>query len=70
MHGPPKPQRLYPDLSNLMQTETSETEFTCESSEPETATLEEKTETETDGEFYLQVGNFFWLTVVVLFYNL
>ncbi|XP_051173713.1 anillin isoform X3 [Leptopilina boulardi] len=45
----PKPGNLYPDLTGIEESTTdSETEFTVGSTEPETATLEEQTETEAD----------------------
>ncbi|XP_018396639.1 PREDICTED: actin-binding protein anillin [Cyphomyrmex costatus] len=46
---PPKPGSLYPNLSEIETTESeSDTEYTVDSSEPVTATFDEKTETETD----------------------
>lgn len=48
---PPKPGSLYPNLSEIEITESSsDTEYTVDSSEPVTATLDEKTETETETE--------------------
>ena len=55
---PPKAGNLYPDLTGIEASTTdSETEFTVGSTEPETATLEEPTETETEADYYVQVGN-------------
>ncbi|XP_015592644.1 anillin isoform X2 [Cephus cinctus] len=58
----PKPGNLYPDLSNIecitttttTETET-ETEYTVEDTEPETATLDEQTESDTvtEAEYYV-----------------
>ncbi|XP_025988888.2 anillin isoform X2 [Solenopsis invicta] len=48
---PPKQGSLYPNLSDIDVTESeSDTEFTVDSSEPVTATLDENTETETASE--------------------
>lgn len=50
----PKPGNLYPDLTGIEESTTdSETEFTVGSTEPETATLEEPTETETEADYYV-----------------
>lgn len=51
----PKPGNLYPDLTGIDETTDSETEFTVGSTEPETATLEEPTETETEADYYVEV---------------
>ncbi|XP_011867270.1 PREDICTED: actin-binding protein anillin isoform X2 [Vollenhovia emeryi] len=46
---PPKPGALYPNLSEIENTESdSDSEYTVDSTEPVTATLDEKTETETE----------------------
>lgn len=50
----PKPGNLYPDLTGIDETTDSETEFTVGSTEPETATLEEPTETETEADYYVE----------------
>ncbi|XP_043484341.1 anillin isoform X1 [Leptopilina heterotoma] len=51
----PKPGNLYPDLTGIEESTTdSETEFTVGSTEPETATLEEPTETETEADYYVE----------------
>ncbi|XP_033212205.1 anillin-like isoform X2 [Belonocnema kinseyi] len=53
----PKFGNLYPDLTGVEASTTdSETEFTVGSTEPETATLEEptETETETEADYYLR----------------
>lgn len=57
--APPKPGHIYPNLSeieNTTETET-ETEYTVNSTEAETATLDERTDTETgtEAEYYVQV---------------
>ena len=53
--SPPKPGNLYPDLSALESSENdTETEYTVGTTEPETATVDELTETETeDADYYL-----------------
>ncbi|KAL0119977.1 hypothetical protein PUN28_007979 [Cardiocondyla obscurior] len=46
---PPKPGSIYPNLSEIETTESeSDTEYTVDSTEPVTATLDEKTETESE----------------------
>ncbi|KOC69784.1 Actin-binding protein anillin [Habropoda laboriosa] len=56
--APPKPGRLYPNLSDIENTTETETdtEYTINSTEAETATLDEKTDTETgtEAEYYVQ----------------
>ncbi|XP_018347343.1 PREDICTED: actin-binding protein anillin isoform X4 [Trachymyrmex septentrionalis] len=48
---PPKPGSLYPNLSEIEITESeSDSEYTVDSTEPVTATFDEKTETETETE--------------------
>ncbi|XP_011311247.1 actin-binding protein anillin isoform X2 [Fopius arisanus] len=44
--SPPKPGHLYPDLTNLesSETETTDTEYTLGTTEPETATLDESSD--------------------------
>lgn len=55
--SPTRTSRLYPDLTNLSSSETeTETEFTIESTEAETATLDEATETGTEAEYYVKVS--------------
>ncbi|KYM87204.1 Actin-binding protein anillin [Atta colombica] len=56
---PPKPGSLYPNLSEIEITESeSDSEYTVDSTEPVTATFDEKTETETETEteadYYIQ----------------
>ncbi|XP_071558799.1 anillin-like isoform X2 [Temnothorax nylanderi] len=60
---PPKPGSLYPNLSEIEATESesvtesdSDTEYTVDSTEPVTATLDEKTETETasEADYYIR----------------
>lgn len=58
----PKPGSLYPNLSEIEATESgSSSEYTVDSTEPVTATLDEETETETESEtvteadYYIQV---------------
>lgn len=58
---PPKPGALYPNLSEIEATESeSDTEYTVDSTEPATATLDEKTETETEtaseADYYIRVN--------------
>ncbi|CAL1683305.1 unnamed protein product [Lasius platythorax] len=55
----PKPGSLYPNLSEIETTESEgDSEYTVDSTEPVTATLDEKTETEsetaTEAEYYIQ----------------
>lgn len=45
--APPKQGSVYPNLENIELTTESESESTYETSEPITATLDEKTETDT-----------------------
>ncbi|XP_014485813.1 PREDICTED: actin-binding protein anillin-like isoform X2 [Dinoponera quadriceps] len=45
--APPKPKSLYPNLENIELTTESDTESTYDTSEPATATLDEKSETDT-----------------------
>lgn len=57
---PPKPGSLYPNLSEIEITESeSDTEYTVDSTEPVTATLDENTETETEttseADYYIRV---------------
>lgn len=58
--APPKPGRLYPNLSEIESAaETvTDTEYTVNSTEAETATLDEKSgiETSTEAEYYVEVG--------------
>lgn len=54
---PPKPGALYPNLSEIEVTESeTDTEYTAESTEAVTATLEEKSDTETvsEADYYVQ----------------
>lgn len=61
---PPKPGSLYPNLSEIEATTTeeseSESQYTENSTEPVTATLDERSDSETDtateAEFYVQVN--------------
>lgn len=54
---PPKPGTLYPNLSEIEVTESeTDSEYTVDSSEPVTATLDEtETETATEDDYYVQV---------------
>lgn len=57
---PPKPGSLYPNLSEIEATESdSDSEYTVDSTEPVTATLDERSETETDtvseADYYIRV---------------
>ncbi|XP_076641319.1 anillin isoform X3 [Halictus rubicundus] len=58
--APPKPGHLYPNLSDIENTTETDTEYTVNStvnsSEAETATLDEKTDTEsaTEAEYYVK----------------
>lgn len=58
--APPKPGHLYPNLSEIESATESvtDTEYTVNSTEAETATLDEKsgTETCTEAEYYVEVG--------------
>lgn len=56
----PKPGSLYPNLSEIETTESEDdSEYTIDSTEPVTATLDEKTETEsetaTEADYYIEV---------------
>lgn len=56
----PKAGSLYPNLSDIEVTESEvDSEYTIDSTEPVTATLDEKTETEsettTEADYYIQV---------------
>lgn len=66
---PPKPGALYPNLSEIEVTESeTDTEYTAESTEAVTATLEEKSDTETvsEADYYVQVKEFLkWSSVCV-----
>lgn len=63
----PKPGNLYPDLTGIEESTTdSETEFTVGSTEPETATLEEQTETEAD--YYVEVKEIFFSIEILFIY--
>jgi actin-binding protein anillin len=55
---PPKPGALYPNLSEIEVTESgTDTEYTVDSTEAVTATLDERsdTETPTEADYYIQV---------------
>ncbi|XP_043499901.1 anillin isoform X2 [Polistes fuscatus] len=55
--SPPKPGKLYPSLSDIEISTETETEYTVNSTEPVTATLEENTtesESFTEAEYYVE----------------
>ncbi|XP_015175372.1 PREDICTED: actin-binding protein anillin-like isoform X2 [Polistes dominula] len=55
--SPPKPGHLYPSLSDIESSTETETEYTVDSTEPITATLDENTtesESVTEAEYYIE----------------